>query len=45
MRPAGASAELVIRNVSPYDGAYLVQVTVRRGWGAYKLRWSVNPGF
>ncbi len=43
-RPTGASGELVIRNVSPYDGAYLVQVTVRRGWGAYKLRWSVTPG-
>jgi hypothetical protein len=43
-RPTGASGELVIRNVSPYDGTYLVQVTVRRGWGAYRLRWSVTPG-
>ena len=43
-RPTGSSGSLLIRNSSPYDGSYLIQVTVRRGWGAYKLRWSVGPG-
>ena len=43
-RAASASSSLRIRNVTPRDGFFLVQVTSRRGWGAYRLRWSVGAG-
>jgi hypothetical protein len=43
-RPAFSSAALKIRNVTTTDGFYYVQVSARRGWGAYRLRWNVTPG-
>jgi subtilisin family serine protease len=43
-RPTGSNTELVVHNSTPDDGSYLVQVTARRGWGAYRLRWSVTAG-
>ena len=42
-RAANAKSLLRVRNTSPRDGYYLVQATVRRGWGAYRLRWNVTP--
>ncbi len=41
-RPSAKSL-LRVRNTSLRDGYYLVQATVRRGWGAYRLRWNVTP--
>jgi SpoIID/LytB domain protein len=41
--PNSASA-LQVRNTTPQDGFYYVQVTARRGWGAYRLRWNVSTG-
>jgi stage II sporulation protein D len=43
-RPALSSTSLRIRNSTPEDGFYYVQVSARRGWGAYRLHWSVTPG-
>ncbi|HET6175027.1 MAG TPA: SpoIID/LytB domain-containing protein [Gaiellales bacterium] len=43
VRPTGsASGTLRIRNSTPTDGFYLVQVSARRGWGAYRLRWTIS---
>ena len=44
LRPTGSSSSLKIRNSTPTDDSYLVQVSARRGWGAYQLRWTVSPG-
>jgi stage II sporulation protein D len=41
-RPAGSNSSLQLNNFTPNDGFYLVQVTARKGWGAYRLRWSVG---
>ena len=43
-RPANTASALQIRNSTPLAGFYYVQVTARRGWGAYRLRWSVSTG-
>jgi stage II sporulation protein D len=42
-RPAGANTTLRIRNGTPFDDFYLVQVSARRGWGAYRLHWAIGP--
>ena len=39
-RPARCTA----RNTTPKDGFFLVQVSSRRGWGAYRLRWNLIAG-
>ena len=43
-RPVLSSTSLKIRNSTPEDGFYYVQVSARRGWGAYRLHWNVTPG-
>lgn len=44
VRPLNADSSLRIRNSTPADGFYLVQVSARRSWGAYRLSWAVSPG-
>ena len=41
IRPTGANGSLSVSNTTVTDDWYLVQVSARRGWGAYRLRWSV----
>jgi hypothetical protein len=43
-RPALSSTSLRIRNSTLSGGWYYVQVSARRGWGAYHLSWSITPG-
>ena len=40
-RSASAAARCSARNSTRQDGYFLVQVSSRRGWGAYRLRWIV----
>ena len=42
-RPVGSTTTLRVRNATPVDDFYLVQVSARRGWGAYRLHWAVTP--
>jgi len=42
IRPTGANGSLSIRNSTAVDDWYLVQVSARRGWGAYRLHWIVG---
>ena len=42
IRPTGANGSLSVRNSTATDDFYLVQVSARRGWGAYRLHWSVG---
>jgi hypothetical protein len=42
-RPLGPTTTLRVRNATPVDDFYLVQVSARRGWGAYRLHWAVTP--
>ncbi len=44
VRSLNSGSSLQIRNSTPADGFYYVQVTARRGWGAYRLRWNVSTG-
>ena len=39
-----ATARCASATTTAKDGFFFVQVTSRRGWGAYRLRWSVDPG-
>ena len=41
-RSASAVSLLHVRNTTGKDGYFLVQASSRRGWGAYRLRWSVT---
>jgi stage II sporulation protein D len=41
VRAPNSSSSLRIRNSTPKDGFFFVQVTARRGWGAYRLRWNL----
>ena len=41
-RSASAVSLLHARNTTGKDGYFLVQASSRRGWGAYRLRWSVT---
>jgi stage II sporulation protein D len=43
-RPNFTSSSLRIRNSTPADGFYYIQVSARRGWGGYRLRWNITPG-
>jgi stage II sporulation protein D len=43
-RVPNSASSLRIRNSTATDDYYLVQVTSRRGWGAYRLRWDITPG-
>jgi hypothetical protein len=43
-RPASTSASLRVRNSTLVDDYYYVQVSARRGWGAYRLHWNITPG-
>jgi stage II sporulation protein D len=43
-RASASESSLRVRNSTPKDGFFFVQVTSRRGWGAYRLRWSLLPG-
>ena len=41
---ASSSTQLAaLRNYTPNGRLLPIQVTARRGWGAYRLRWSVGP--
>ena len=42
IRPTGANGSLSVRNSTVTDDWYLVQVSARRGWGAYRMHWSVD---
>jgi stage II sporulation protein D len=42
-RSASAVSLLHARNTTGRGGFFLVQASSRRGWGAYRLRWSVTP--
>jgi hypothetical protein len=42
-RSASAVSLLHARNTTGKDGFFFVQASSRRGWGAYRLRWSVTP--
>jgi subtilisin family serine protease len=42
-RPPFTATSLRIRNSTPTDGFYYIQVSARRGWGAYRLHWSITP--
>ena len=44
LRPSGSTSSLKFRNSTSTDDFYLVQVSARRGWGAYRLSWTVSPG-
>jgi subtilisin family serine protease len=44
LRPSGSTSSLKLRNSTSTDDFYLVQVSARRGWGAYRLSWTVSPG-
>ena len=44
VRATSSVSSLRVRNTTPTDGFFLVQVTSRRGWGAYRLRWNLIPG-
>ena len=43
--PNSASTLRHVRNRTGPNGSYLVQVTARRGWGAYRLRWTRVDGY
>ncbi len=43
-RVSASDSSLRARNATARDGFFFVQVTSRRGWGAYRLRWSLIPG-
>ena len=43
-RSASANSTLRIRTTVAKDGFFLVQASVRRGWGAYRLRWNTSVG-
>jgi hypothetical protein len=43
-RATGSSSALKLRNSTPVGDSYLIQVSARRGWGAYRLRWTTTPG-
>ena len=42
IRPTGANGSLSVHNTTVTDDWYVVQVSARRGWGAYRLHWSVD---
>jgi hypothetical protein len=44
MRSTSAISALRIRNPTSKNGFFYVQVSVRRGWGAYRLRWNTSVG-
>jgi stage II sporulation protein D len=44
VRAPNSASSLTIRNSTSRSGSYLIQVSCRRGWGAYRLRWSVGAG-
>jgi subtilisin family serine protease len=44
IRSTSAISALRIRNATSKDGFFYVQVSVRRGWGAYRLRWNTSVG-
>jgi hypothetical protein len=41
-RSTSADSVLRIRNTTAKDGFFYVQASVRRGWGAYRLRWNTS---
>jgi hypothetical protein len=43
-RSPNSASSLRVRNSTAADDYYLVQVSARRGWGAYTLRWSITTG-
>jgi len=40
----GLFIQIPYRNSTPEEGFYYVQVSARRGWGAYRLHWNITPG-
>jgi hypothetical protein len=42
-RPALATSSMKIVNSTATTGFYYVQVSARRGWGAYRLHWTITP--
>jgi subtilisin family serine protease len=42
-RSTASDSSLRVRNPTAKDGYFFVQVTARRGWGAYRLRWNLLP--